>query len=391
MTRSFTLQVGTHSNWVGSHYWSALEHQHDMSPENIAELYNETNHGVFRPRLFLVDTVDALGPSPTIDRHVESPEGFTVTRVDQSDLSSESAPSLHPFRESIIAGNEIHDMDYQSFNYWTDYWENPILPEYKKLIPAQNTFWYESRETDYDETCLRQLIEATDSSIGILRMIASSNTSMARDSASLIDYMTNCYSKTNILILGQNAVSIDHHPDQVHVATINSIHLMTELISNYNDWQMCIAPEKSSNLIEQSGVESIWFDSFSPISFDNRIEPCYLSIDSEVILGGSIGSIPHRLADVDQKLHSIPPRKGPYTCNLANPTNITLQSQIRAGTGSESDLVPLLRESIPIIKRFMRESKNIETEIFSEEIEIINALINRLIGDVDEAEDEEQE
>jgi hypothetical protein len=151
--RTLTVQSGTYSNWVGSHYWSALCHDSHMPESEYSNYYNESRGGVLTPRLFWIDAADSIGtihasPEPELDDTGESP----VT-------------SSHETPVHVIHQDDVSEQDNGTARYWTDFFELPQLPPNRLIVPtalkpteSRFKYWfeYESFSADKaDETQLR--------------------------------------------------------------------------------------------------------------------------------------------------------------------------------------------------------------------------------------------
>jgi hypothetical protein len=374
MKRSTSIQVGTYSNWVGSHYWSATENLADLPSATIRSLYNETPHGEFRPRLFVVDSKESIGPYPTIS--AEEPKGqFTVHRIDQQEVGK------HPLRESILYGTTLGPVDFASFNYWTDFWENPRLPEFslyssESRNETQNKFWFEAKSIDWDETAIRRLIEATDDPIDEVRMMSDINTTFLSDSTSLMEYMRNCYSKSDLLILTSPIPHSDHMKHDHSIPSLVNLIRLNSFLDDIERSAIFLPRHQNDKLrIETTGELAVWYDSVcrrDQVSFGNQIETPYMTIDSHSFYAplspGEYGSLTPLV------------RTSPFFRNFANPTRVSQSSEIVCGSYGEATLVPFYQSIKEVGERFIREFKTVyhqytETAELEAQIESLNNKI----------------
>ena len=371
---SLTVQVGTHSNWVGSHYWSALERRSDKS--DVAHNYNECAHGNLTPRLFVVESPDEVGGGFGEEPESPSPGGEFDVQV----IERESGDTgIHPFRQALLMGQEPVSLNYDSLGYWTDFWELRSLPSHMELSRAvgRDKYWFETkRDQDWDETSLRRLVEETDEAITTLQLLASMQDVSGGLSCSLFEYLRTSYPKSKCFSLVSPLPAMHHFGhDHSIPAVVNLAQFTMSLLSDDTNCLIVAPPhrESDSSRIVNSGTEAVWLDSLRLLSCEvNSIECIYLSID-----GVSLYSPPHASG-----YGSITPRsrESGFVKNVGNPVHVTPQSDVAAGTYSESCIVPVLENAIPVVRRFVRDFKQVYAEYCEEGdfVETVEFLSDRL-------------
>jgi hypothetical protein len=345
MSRTLTVQVGSHANWVGAHYWSSLERKSQWSPTESGLDYNETAHGRFEPRLFCVDTTDSIGPM-SVELPEEEPstqEGFEVVKV-------ERAPT---------------DRSSTQIDYWSDFWDLPNLPSHRFILPTSDTptetrnrFWFECESIAsvecLDETELRKLVEQTDSSMDVIRTLSSLHDGVSAFSKSTADYLMTAYPKSSLLSLTSQLPLLGHFQHDHAVPCV--VNWISQLAS-YQDFDraLIVTPNhREYSKLERSGEEGFWLNSVSQsrreIS-DFRIESPILSIDGKQIFTAPI---------LNENIGSWTPQaKTEFYINNANPLSGTVnaKSSVLAGTVSENSLLPYFENSVGVLKKFLREGK----------------------------------
>ena len=393
MNRTFTVQVGSEANWVGSHYWSALEHHSEMSQREADSLYNETSRGEYNPRTFIVDTVESFGPSPVEEAPAEQGEGFSVTRIEM-----EAPVEVHPFRKAVLMGAPAPAVDYSSFNYWTDFWEPPALPVHRLILPQaetptehHNRYWFEGKRLStesLDDTDVRKLIEETDASVDLVRTLATMNNGLSSYAIHLTDYLRTAYPKSTSLALMSSL------PDPEHLSHDHAIPYLInlcEFVVSRNSEDRClyiVPPHRTEPRIETSAAEAVWLDCVSrrPLGLmdDFRVESPYLSVDGHSLFSPTY---PSGHGTIDPKS-----RENPFKKNYANPLPITVKSDVIAGTYAPLSLLPVLEAGVSVLTRFAREFRavyepyndRIEKDDLAETIEGVRAMVNDLRGQIEE-------
>jgi len=354
--RTLTIQSGNYANWVGSHYWSALQHDTDMPESEYDIHYNESRSGVLKPRLMFIDYTDNLGSVP-----VDADEPLTeqiVERIDQ-DMT---APGIHPLRQSIIDGqpNVSGLINPESFNYWTDFFELPSIPSEHLLLPtglkptnSQFKYWfqYDRFSADkIDESPLRLVVEETDLSVHSIRLLSDIDSSISEYSISISEYLKSCYPKSESLIpvsgLPRECMHDDAIPSLVNLAFF--INNETAINEGERNSLFTLFTQRDS-LLTDSALEAVWLDSISIRSTTSNpvmIETPYLSIR-----GHQHYPLPHGSGG----LLNPTKRQYPFHPNIGNPCIRELQPDIVAGTNSQSSTNPILKCMQHAISRFERD------------------------------------
>ena len=373
--RSLTLQTGKHANWVGAHYWSALEHKPEWSTEETRALYNETVHGVLNPRLFVIDSADSIGPiSIELPAEDTSSTEFPVQRIEP-----EQHP-VHPLRQSVLLG-QSSDVAFptSSFHSWTDFWEPVALPDHKLVVPlseapseTSHRFWFEYPELTpelIDETALRRLIEETDESVDLIRSISTISNGLVANALGITDYLSTAYPKSAFLTLTSAVPHLQHFQhDHALPGVVNLANLIfTESIRDRTT--IVVPPHRDLDLLTTSAQEALWLDSlvFKPTQ-STVVEAPYLSVDGAHVFPGT-----------DSGYGSSAPcrRQQPAYKNRASPIAISNSSDIIAGTFASSSLGPVLEATIPLLRRFERDFKA-AWEPFDVEKDDLDAIVDHL-------------
>ena len=362
---SFTCQVGTYSNWVGSHYWSALNHRSNISDEDVVSLYNENSQGEFYPRTFLVDSPDSFG---SIDmEEVDEPNDVEIHEFRQEPIH---VP--HPLRLALKKGL-VPDLTLP-WNFWTDLWELDKLPSSyvlpRKFVATENSnkFWFEVPEIhsdDIDEMPIRKLVEETDISINQIRLLADPTTSMTEHAVSLGDYLGNsCFAKSSSLILTGS------EDQQSLCSQIN----LAYLIHTNSDNSKCkvIFFSSTSAPIRDSAIEAVWLDtccSDPQLNEFNVFSPS-LSIDDHSFFG-----------NMENTVYMTNPHATHYVKNFGNPLPIRFDSKIIGGRKLMNSLFfKNLKSHVESFRKnfkgiYHQFSDRIEEEDFQEIIETLSSKI----------------
>jgi hypothetical protein len=386
--RTLTVQSGPYSNWIGAHYWSSLEHDSGFPESCYSDLYNETEHGVFEPRLFLVDCSDNLGqinlPEP-VEETESVEEALPVHRYDRS-----VNLSLHPIRQAVIEGLSRPHMPtlIPPPAFWTDFWELKDLPVHRQVLTqnlclSQYRYWFDlSEQTSdmLDDTPLRSLVEATDSSVHVVRIITDVDSSFSQYGLSCSEYLRSCYPKSRGWNLGCPQIpSMDHLKHDHSMPTIINIakilHAEITLNDSTRSATECFLlppPSGSPDKLYDTGFASIWLDSQlsgMPQSEGFSVQSPYLSIDGKTMY-----------SPFHPGSHSSHSRARPYMKNLANPVEVSVDSEISSGSFEQSSLQPFLGTLQPAIARFQRDFRAAwEAAVENDEwIEIKDTVANLL-------------
>ncbi len=340
MTRTITVQVGSHANWVGAHYWSSLEHKSQWSSEDISQDYNETASGESAPRLFLVDTSESIGPLPIeiSEESIETAEGFKLVQVK---------------RESEPKG-------------WSDIWEAKQFPAHKFLVPlceapndTTNRFWFEMQEMasteKLDDTDLRKLVEQTDCAIDVVKLVSSIHDGLSAYSLSGSEYLQSAYPKSSVLNLTSSIPSVDHFQ---HDHAIPCVVNWITTIWNLSDIERCLVVtpnHRDSSRLARTGEEAVWLNSVSSRLSEmtsNSLESPFMSVD-----GRTVFSPPH--ASGVGSLNPTPREE--LFINNANPfrENMSADATLLAGTVGPVSLLPCLEQAGCLLRRFVRDFKQV--------------------------------
>ena len=344
MSTTLTVQVGSHANWVGAHYWSSLERKSNWTAQETANEYNETSAGVLVPRMFCVDTSESIGPMPVEvpEEEASTQEGFEVVKVERQ------------AKRSSVGG----------IKYWSDFWDLPNLPNHKFILPSSETptetsnrFWFECQRIasveSLDETDIRKLIEETDSSIDVIRVLSSLHDGVSAFSLTTAEYLNTAYPKSSLLSLTSSLPSIEHFQhDHAMPCVVNWVSQSWSLADL--DRALIVTPNhRDESKLTCTAEEAFWLNSVSlsrrEIS-DFKIETPYLSLD-----GRHIFNPPHLAGHGSW----IPQSRSELFINSANPlsSSVTSQTSVLAGTTAEASLLPYFEQSEKLLKRFLRDCK----------------------------------
>lgn len=364
MSKTLTVQVGSYSNWVGAHYWSALEHRKEWDPTSSSALYIETGHGKYIPRTFVVDSSESLGDMPVEipSESVSTAEGFEVVKVETS------VPTLQRSTPS----------------YWTDIWEPSELPRHKLIVaqseaPSESTnmYWFETRSDidSLDDSDLRKLIEETDSGMDVVRILGSLRDGLSSYSISSAEYLANAYPKSTCLLLTS--------PHCQHSHAMPTVINWLGTVSALSDLDRCLLVSPLGK--ESTSEEALWLDSVSPWRSDMEvsglcIESPFMSIDGKILLGGvgPRGTFSH----VTRKE---PLYLGKYTQVHASPSSMVI-----GGTIGEQCMLPLYIESQKVLSKFIRDFKavwqpyDVEAADWEDIMEVVKNREKRLVDNLDE-------
>lgn len=354
--RLLTVQTGKHANWVGSHYWSALEHKPEWTSRETREQYNESVHGSIVPRLFVIDSADSIGPF-SVELPPEQPLGesaFELRRVEPEPVH------VHPLRQSVLLGQSTDvAFDSNSFRSWTDFWEPVSLPEHKLVVslseaPSETShrFWFEYADLSpesLDESDLRRLIEETDNSVDIVRAVSSIGNGLVSHGLSVTDYLGSAYPKASFLTLTSPLPSMDHFQhDHAIPSVLNLANLIfTESIRDKT--LIVVPPHRDLDLITASAEEAVWLDSisFKPVA-STVLEAPYLTIDGRTVFPVTDGSYGSHLPQA---------RAQPVYKNRGSPLQLLANSDVITGTMAPKSLLPVLQATVPLLRRFERDFK----------------------------------
>lgn len=379
--RIFTTQVGEYANWVGAHYWSASQNAEIQLSDAAGDeaLYNESLHGERIPRLFLMDSVDSLGPILPSDTSTEHIEGFRVETITQEAGGLTSASNNPP-------------------KYWTDVWALGQLPEHRFILPLSQTpsesaykFWFEYdrfSQEQVDETQMRKLVEETDSSVDQIRMIIDTRTGMSGFSTCFAEYLGSCYPKASNLTLTSPLPDIQHLSHDHSVPSV--VNLLNFIVNEKRRTEqlsaslIVVPPYRNQDCLTTSAQEAVWLDSIPFSTVQNhcfKIESPYLNINGHVVFSP--------LAPGEHGTFSHSPRVGKFIKNSLNPLEINSQSEILAGTFEEKASLPFLKGSVVVIKRFTRDfqaaweshSNVIERDDLIEAADTLQGIVNLLLED----------
>ena len=377
MVVTLTTQIGTRANWVGSHYWSALDRvdvawdDYDARP-----LFNQSTQGVYSPRLFFIDSPAALGGHYDVIPE-EAPTSPPRVKYDQSSLEPK-----HPFRDSLWSGSNGPLEAYPPFQYWTDFWEPRHLPEFSHILPRNQTstesqfkFWFEYAPVTpeiVDEMSLRKLVEETEGAVHQVRVLMDPSTSLAEHSLGVSEYLGSCYSKSSCLAMVGMRLESNAAADLVNLAHL--IH--TELnASDTRSYLMTVFSNLDSPRIENSAIQAAWMECVHPSSSAGgrfTLESASLAIDGKQCFSHHQGLGVGSLGPLSK--HGFRPN---YASHL--PTEF---ATIEAGTVGTQSLVPLLQEMQTAVKRFakidFRPTDRVEREYFDELGETVLGLVNSI-------------
>ena len=371
MPRNLSVQAGEHANWVGAHYWSALEHKSDWDAETTSLLYNEHANGDLHPRTFVIDSIDSIRPLP-------------------AESSAENLSTTHGFELKRV---EIESEDLIHGHYWTDIWELGTLPPNRLVIPVEatpsessNRFWFESRKISavdsFDESGLRNLIEETDSSIDTLRVLATLDDGLSGYSLSSSEYLQMAYPKASLLLLTS---PLPHSTEFRMEHSIPTVLNWMSHIFYLTDSDSClmVSPDnRDLSRLASTGEEAFWLDTISPSRVVARdglsVEMPFLSIN-----GRSVFSPDHAAKEGSLAYHA---RNDSIYINNANPIRKSLyaDSSIVAGTLAEPSLIPRMEGAINVMHRFIKEFKPVWEQFDVEQADLyeMNEVIRVRIGDM---------
>lgn len=371
MPRTLSVQVGSYANWVGAHYWSALEHKTDWDGETATLLYNEQANGAFAPRTFVVDSIESIRPlavESTADK-ISTAEGFELKRI-----AIDSA--------NIAQGHN-----------WSDIWELDFLPHNRLLVPASespsestNRFWFESRKFTavdmFDESGLRNLIEETDSAIATLRVLASLHDGLSGYSLNSVEYLQMAYPKASLLVLTS---PLPQSADMMREESIPTVLNWMSHVCQLAETDSClmVSPERRDiPRLASTGQEALWLDTISPsraVARDSlSLELPYLSINDHSLFTHDQAARSGSL--VNQK------REGKVYINNANPIceSLNTNSTIVAGTLSELSLLPRMEKATHVMNRFVKDYKPVWEQFDVEQADLyeMTEVVRTRIGEM---------
>jgi hypothetical protein len=328
-----------------------------MPESEYPDYYNESRNGVLMPRVFWVDAADAIGSIGLASEEGEEDLGG-VTAETTPTMSHEhpiqiihqdvQPATLHPIRKAALSSHQTVAITQTApVQYWTDFFELPQLPSNQYLVsnglkPTESRFkyWFEyDRFTSdkADESMLRTLVEETDSSVQLVRVISDVDTSISEFSISSSEYLKNCYPKSKLLC----PVATDpHHAIHDHAlpSLVNLaywIHNEQSINEGEREGVFVLFPSSSrrthgdDDRLHASALESIWIDSVSACGPQQGsqvsgvvLETPYLSID-----GKSYYSPLHSATHGSMEPRA---RIRPIHRNIANPIPTTTKCDIIA-------------------------------------------------------------
>ena len=296
------------------------------------------------PRMFCVDTSESWGPMPVDlpEEDASTQEGFDVVKVERRPRRTSTGEIL----------------------YWSDFWDLANLPNHKFILPfadspteTSNRFWFECETTasveSLDESDLRKLIEETDSSIDVIRVLSSLHDGVSAFSITTTEYLTTAYPKSSVLTLTSSLPTMEHFQHDHALPCV--VNWVSQLWSSADiDRALLVTPNhRDESKLTRSGEEAFWLNSVSLSRREIRdfnIENPYLSLDGRPVFNpphlGSHGSW-------------LPQPRSEYFINNANPLSSTVSAHtsVLAGTTAETSLLPYFEQSEKLLRRFLRDFK----------------------------------
>ena len=391
-----------------------MEHDPTLPESSYDRHYNETFHGLFEPRLFLIDCENNLGPINIISEeseNVQKADDTTSHRIERYDRTNPSIP-LHPIRQAVIqesTPSSRHDiLDFSKNipkpNFWTDFWELKNLPTFKKFIPTtfcespnQFRYWFQCPEQsvdELDESHLRSLVEATDSSVHTVRILSDTDSGYSQFGISCSDYLRSCYPKSTAWNLScppipslLHGLSLDENLIAPIINFAKWLHEERNLNDSSRSVAMNLLPSSSMNgfdRIYDSSLSAIWLDSLdASTNRENQIlqnvSQSSFSINSAFlgIDGQNMYSAISDVVVVDD--HSSCPRSRPYHRNLACQVDV-VNSDSSITAGYYHSVGPFLKMVEKGIARFHRDFKPVwETKIETDEWTEISDTIKSVL------------
>jgi Misato Segment II tubulin-like domain len=149
------VQVGTGSNFVGSHFWNLQDENFDEESHSD-RFYCETG-----PNLFYVESSLEMGPIAEIEEIEETQEKIVQDVVE-----------LHEYRKFLLGNGEgfRQPSEFQfekTVRYWADFWQTPVFPRDRFLFPPNTQFtssyFFEQPSLDLSDSLIRVVMERMDS------------------------------------------------------------------------------------------------------------------------------------------------------------------------------------------------------------------------------------
>jgi hypothetical protein len=227
------------------------------------------------------------------------------------------------------------------------------------------------------------LIEQTDSSIQIIRIVSDIDTAMTEYTVSSSEYLKNCYPKSKSLFPVACMPELEHAiHDHAIPSLINMaywIHTELSLNEGERDCLFTLFPHHSfEEKMHAAALEAVWIDSIetSRATGSVLLETPYLSIDGHSyytpLHSASHGSIEPKS------------RSRLYHPNSSSP--IAPSSDIIAGTFDSKSCQPILESMKKAVHRFEKDlaavwdqqSDRIEKDDFADMIESLNTVMRPL-------------
>jgi hypothetical protein len=358
MSGFLTVQVGTQSNWVGSHYWSSL-YRSAWSDDEVDLNFNESDRGSVYPRLFVVDTKDGFGVPEIPTEPIAPYPGMTVHQTDTV------RPDLHPLRKLAIE-TELYNVTDTSalsnipYRAWSDFWELPTLPAHRLILPPNERleYWFETPKMDFDETDLRHLLERTETSIGVVRLMADS--AMTGPSSHITEYLRNAFPRASL------EMPVRFHDVDRSAGLVNMAGLFHSM-----EYLRMIAVPPTTERLRSSAVQAVWEDCTRRLRRDDdspRMTTPVLNINGELNLFDNTSETGRFI------------RESVYMKSIANPLTISPGSVIKFDSRFGEDTRVLLEETCVAVRRFQALKKPIwepfsmESDDFDEIIETFNQV-----------------
>ena len=156
-----TLQSGTLSNFVGSHFWNLVDENDESS-----ELFTDDQHN-----LFYVESTLEMGPLGFEEVHPEEIESSTQNIK----IMQQEKVELHEYQKHLLELElNPHLPSRDNFNwetsvrFWCDFWKSKEFPKSRLLLPPSHDlssrYWFETERNDFDfaESPLRTVLERMD-------------------------------------------------------------------------------------------------------------------------------------------------------------------------------------------------------------------------------------
>ena len=219
-------------------------------------------------------------------------------------------------------------------------------------------------------------MEATDASIQSVRIIADSDSAFSQFGLSCSEYLRTCYPKSIGMNLACPQIPLVEHWSHDHSlpTLMNLANIFHSEIALNESTRTCqffiLPPDVCDNKLHQSALAAVWLDSLTVRPESDFIISCpYLTIDGKSYY-----------SPIDPASHSVTPRDRPYMKNVANPVELSVDSEIIAGYVDQSSVRSLLETLPRTISRFQRDFRAIwDTQIETDEwTEIKDTIANLL-------------